>query len=271
MRFESQSEDYADRLIGPYIETSPEMQNSEVSKPSSTAQTRQNPCFVQIGKVCAINTILLSVAANFPRRQSRGGANNRADRPSYGLKPAQAAKLKAAQRHSDAIGLPFTRMITIHWKAAGVALASMVKATGTFIDKLTKWLARRGHETAWLWVHENAGDKCWHCHILIHIPAGVVEKLPAAQKRWLRQITGKAYAKRVIKSVPIGGRLDLHKGNRELYLVNCQAALTYLLKGAISESQSATQGLVLGKRCGMSQNIGRAARLRNGKGTLSLR
>ena len=87
----------------------------------------------------------------------RGGARNRADRESHALTAAHIGNLKAAERHADKIGLPFTRMITIHWEAAGVPLAGMAKATGRFIDLLTKALARHGSRTAWLWVHENGG------------------------------------------------------------------------------------------------------------------
>jgi hypothetical protein len=35
-------------------------------------------------------------------------------------------------------------MITIHWEAAGVPLNGMAKATGRFVDLLTKAPAQRG-------------------------------------------------------------------------------------------------------------------------------
>lgn len=249
------------------FETSLDWQNSEVSMGTASARIGGKRAAPNNGTRPAVDRLSLGVAANCPKAEGRGGARNRADRPSQALSRSQISNLKAAERHSGAIGLPFTRMVTIHWKAAGVPLEAMVGATGAFIDKLTKWLARRGHRTAWLWVHENAGDKGWHCHILIHIPARVVSQLPAAQKRWLRQITGRAYSKRVIRSDPIGGRLGLESSNPQLHLANRQAALAYLLKGAeVSVPRTAgldqrePQGLILGKRCSTSQNIGHKAR-----------
>ncbi|WP_190276447.1 hypothetical protein [Tsuneonella flava] len=95
---------------------------------------------------------------------------NRADRESHALKPAQIANLKAAERHAEKIGLPFTRMISIHWQAAGVPVAGMAKATYRYADLLTKALARHGSRMAWLWTHENVPgnghDKGGHCHLL---------------------------------------------------------------------------------------------------------
>ncbi len=249
--------DYASASHGCPFETSPDWQNSEVSKGVGQVESGGKRGDPLDGTRPAITRLPLGEAANCPRARGKGGARNRADRPSQALTQAQIANLRAAESHSIAIGLPFTRMVTIHWRAAGVALQGMAAATGAFIDKLTKWLSRRGHKTAWLWVHENAGDKCWHCHILIHIPSGVVRELPAAQKRWLKQITGRTYRSKVVHSKPIGGRLGIENGNPELHLRNCETALAYVLKGA---TECAPQGLVLGRRCSTSQNIAQKAR-----------
>ena len=158
-----------------------------------------------------------------------------------------------------------------------MALEGMAKATGRFIDLMTKALARHGSRTAVLWVHENAPGKKHkkggHCHLLVHVPAQLVPVVMARQRGWLRIITGRPYIAGLIYSKPIGGRLGLEVGNPELYAANMQVALDYLLKGASPEA-AANFGLhklmpgghVLGKRCGTSQNIAakaRAAGVRN--------
>jgi hypothetical protein len=197
----------------------------------------------------------------------RGGSRNRADRESLSLTAAQVGNLIAAERHARAIGLPFTRMVTVHWEAAGVSLEGMAKATGRFLDLLTKTLSRHGRETAWLWVHEGGPDKGGHCHLLVHVPAGLADLIARRQMGWLRRITGKPYRARVIRSKPIGLRLGLEKGNPDLHAVNLETALAYLLKGA--DPQAAPKfgltrlepgGRVIGKRCGVSQNVGPKAR-----------
>jgi hypothetical protein len=215
------------------------------------------------------------VAANLPSSTGRGGARNRATRESYELTTAQIVNLMAAERHAAAIGLRFTRMLTIHWQAAGVPLANMAKATGLFTDLMAKMMARHGSGTAWLWTHENGDGKGGHCHLLAYVPAEHVKRLSALQKGWLRRITGKPYRARVIHSKPIGGRLGLEVGNPELHAVNLQVALGYVLKGASDEAASRfglklrqAGGRVIGKRCGTSQNIGaktRQQRIDNGK------
>lgn len=219
------------------------------------------------GTALAINYLTLGVSALSAGGTGRGGARNRADRESHALTVAHIANLRAAERHAEKIGHPFTRMVSIHWEAAGVPLADMAKATGRYTDLMTKALARHGSGTAWLWTHENGDRKGGHCHLLAHVPADLVPVLTGLQRGWLRRITGKPYRARVIHSKPIGGRLGLEKGNPDLHAINLEAALAYVLKGACPEAASRFGlerlepcGRVIGKRCGMSQNIGAKAR-----------
>ncbi|MEL1251905.1 hypothetical protein [Aurantiacibacter gilvus] len=209
----------------------------------------------------------LGVAAESAPRSRRGGARNSAARQSHAITTRQIAELQAAERYAREIGLPFTRMTTIHWKAAGVPLDGMARATGRFIDLLTKTLARHGSKTAWLWVHENGDKKGWHCHLLFHLPASLAGRITRLQRGWLRRITGKPYKRGVIHSKPIGGRLGDEEANPEHHALNLAEAFGYVLKGASPEAGEHFElerlepgGLIVGKRCGTSQNIGQKAR-----------
>jgi hypothetical protein len=95
----------------------------EVSIAPLQPQTPANPPLARNGTVLAITNTSLGVAALLPRSTGRGGARNRANRESHELTHAQAANLRAAERHAEKIGLPFTRMFTIHWEASGIPLA----------------------------------------------------------------------------------------------------------------------------------------------------
>lgn len=219
------------------------------------------------GTSFAIDYSISGVAADSARGSRRGGAHNSAARQSHALTAAQIGNLRAAERHAVRVGLPFTRMITIHWEAAGVPLEGMAKATGRFLDLMSKALSRHGSSTAWLWVHENGEMKGGHCHLLVHIPAQLAATITRLQRRWLRRITGRPYKRRVIRSKPIGGRLGVEATCPEQHAVNLDAALGYVLKGASSYvaellglSRLEPGGLVIGKRCGTSQNIGSKAR-----------
>jgi len=239
----------------------------EVSIAPPPPQPRPNPPIPRNGTGLAINYSTLGVAAHSPRSAGRGGARNRATRETNALSMAHVANLTAAAVHAEAIGLPLTRMISIHWEAAGVTTAGMAKATGRFTDLMGKALARHGSGAAWLWTHESGDGKGGHCHLLAHVPADLVPALTGLQRGWLRRITGKPYRARVIHSKPIGGRLGLEAGNPELHAANLEAALSYVLKGACAAAASkfglerlVPGGRVIGKRCGTSQNIGAKAR-----------
>jgi hypothetical protein len=240
----------------------------EVSNVGIQVQGPEKWASPETGTTVAINYLSQGVRAEFIRNAStRGGARNSATRESYGLSRAQVANLILAAHHASAIGLPFTRMITVHWEAAGIPLVGMAKATGRFIDMFSKALTRRDSQTTWLWVHESGDRKGGHCHLLAHVPAKFVREVTQLQMRWLKAITGRSYRARVIKSKPIGGRLGLELSNPDLHGLNLEAALLYCLKGANDDAAMAflldrleAGGRIIGKRCGTSQNIGAKAR-----------
>ncbi len=239
----------------------------EVSRMAPQLESVAELALSDDGTAHAINYYTSGVSAVSAQSKGRGGARNRADRESEALTPTQVGNLTAAVRHAHEVGLPLTRMVSIHWEAAGVPLEGMAKATGHFVDLMSKAMARHGISTAWVWVHENCGPKGGHCHLLAHVPADFISRLTALQRGWLRRITGKPYRARVIHSKPIGGRLGLEQGNPTLHALNLDAALGYVLKGANAEAASQFElkrlepsGRIIGKRCGTSQNIGAKAR-----------
>lgn len=243
-------------------------QFGEVSKLHGLPENRRKPTIDQYGTPLAVSTLLLSGAPKSPRRRpGRGGARNRSARESHALTAKQVGNLAEAAAHALTIGLPFNRMVTIHWEKAGVPLAEMARATGKYIDLVTKALARRGHATAWLWVHENGKDKGGHCHILIHVPASLVGWITGQHKKWIRRISGRPYRDRTIKSVPIGRHLGVEESNLDLFGQNLLSAVGYVLKGAddaaaaqLRLTRQSPEGRVIGRRCSTSQNIGWKAR-----------
>ncbi|HQS96359.1 MAG: hypothetical protein B7X90_02850 [Novosphingobium sp. 17-62-19] len=241
--------------------------SGEVSNDLNVGKDTENPAIHSQSSRIAIEPPYIGDAAKFTATSLRGGAHNRADRESRRLTTDQVGKLMAAAKHADAIGLPLTRFITIHWASAGVVLDEMVKATGRFIDLLAKALKRYGSETAWLYVHEGREREGGHCHLLAHVPARLVAAVSKLQKGWLHRITGRTYRKGVICSKPIGGRLRLEWSNPALFAANFETVFKYLLKGVNEESaelfdihSTKPTGRIMGKRCGTSQNIGAKAR-----------
>ena len=262
----------------------------EVSNSGAEAETPENAGFQRVGTLVAIGNLALGVPANFDvtpggserahrercsertaggrqRQCKRGGARNRRNRESLSLTAAQVTNLTAAAAQADRIGLPLNRMITLHWESAGVPLDAMAKATGRFIDLLSKALTRHGSRTAWVFVHEAGKGKGGHAHVLAHVPQALAGLVARRQRSWLKRITGKPYKARVIFGRPIAGAHATAPGAGDLYAVNLDAALSYLTKGAdepAAERFGLTRlepgGRVIGKRCGVSQNIGPKAR-----------
>lgn len=239
----------------------------EVSKEGPSIQLIAEPDTTAGGTPIAIKRLALGGSAHSAKPSGRGGARNRADRMTRGLSAKQVGNLQAAVAHAALLGLPLNRMITVHWESGGINPARMVKATGRFLDLLTRWLARRGTRTAWVVVHENGSGRGAHAHILVHVPPSLVRALAGRQRAWLRRICWRPYRDGVIHSRPVGGLLGAEQSNQPAFAANLAEALSYLTKGAMP-SAAALCGLhrldgggpVIGRRCGTSQNIGAKAR-----------
>lgn len=239
----------------------------EVSKKGPSIQPIAEANTKAAGTPVAVKRLGLGGSAHSAKPSGRGGARNRADRVTLGLSAKQVGNLQAAVEHAALLGLPLNRMITVHWESGGINPARMVKATGRFLDLLTRWLARRGTRTAWVAVHENGPGKGAHAHLLVHVPPSLVKALGGRQRAWLRRICGRPYRDGVIHSRPVGGLLGAEQSNQPAFAANLAEALSYLTKGA-EPLAAALCGLhrldgggpVIGRRCSTSQNIGAKAR-----------
>jgi hypothetical protein len=131
-----------------------------------------------------------------------------------------------------------------------------MRATTAFLKHWREWL---GGQTAYIWTRENGGGKGSHLHILAHLPEGR-EVNGRRSMCWIENITGQPYRAGIILTEKIAGA-----GQPEgaLYAENLRAVLAYVLKGADPEAASAIGiehkhgGCIIGKRCGMSRNLGR--------------
>lgn len=116
-----------------------------------------------------------------------------------------------------------------------------------------------------MWVRETGEGKGEHVHILWHGPAD----LPYL-RRWLNEAL-KACGARRVRGVcfteSIGRTLRHAETGGDDYRANMDWTLDYLLKGAdpaarakLGIEHSEPGGGLVGKRCGVSQNIGPKAR-----------
>lgn len=191
-----------------------------------------------------------------------GGARNRADRTSTSLTLAQCESLIAAAEHAQSIGLPFNRHWTLHYERARVAELEAVRFIGRMLKFAGDYARRRNGKIAVVWVRENGTGG--HVHILLHLPAGI--SLVGKTARWVRLAGGKSKAGvSFIRSV--GRTVGSAAQGGEGYRHNADKVRTYILKGADCAAGAALglkrfgrSGFIIGKRCGSTQNIAKAAR-----------
>ena len=214
-----------------------------------------------------------------PERGRWGGVRNRHDRVTDAITLQRARGLVAAVQHAERIGMPMTRLITVHWGALGLSDAKAATATGRLLKLIRDALAAKGQPFAHAWVRENDdGDasKGSHVHILAHVPLAAGRGFLRRLRAWARlaaggrynrrsgRIEGPAYVAGAVDTRRIGGKLAVAPG---VHHVNLAEALGYVLKGANKQTADIMRlerlepgGRVTGKRCGWSENVGAKAR-----------
>jgi hypothetical protein len=172
-----------------------------------------------------------------------------------------------AATFAGSIGLGFNRFLTIHWAAAGVS--DDLAATARWLKLAGDWIRSCGGRFAYIWIRETGADKGAHVHILLHLPPDLAAGFNRRQRGW-QTASGARWKARVRYSRPIGRNLR-HYAMGEIdgqsYEANLAETLDYVLKGADDAARERLGirrrehgGVIVGKRCGVSQNIGPEAR-----------
>ncbi|MFC4442179.1 hypothetical protein [Caulobacter henricii] len=194
----------------------------------------------------------------------RGGARNTASRRTIALSESDARKVLEASNHAELTGLPFNAFKTIHWERAGVT--DDLAATGRFLKLAGDWIRSRGGQFGWAWTREGGPAKGNHVHIVFHLPPELARDFHRRQRGWLKAC-GARWRSKVVLTRRIGRNLRQALAGGEDYRVNLGEVLDYILKGAdrsarerLGIERDEPGGVVIGKRCGISQNLGPAAR-----------
>ncbi len=182
------------------------------------------------------------------------------------LTAANVCLIKRGVHHSQRIGLPVNRMMTVDWDLGGVADAQVARER--LLKLIYDWIRCRGHETAWVWVMEHGRKHGMHSHILIHVPPTLKKELNRRMRGW-RKAAGLSWKKGVMNSRPIGysERAALLQGiEGGVYQVNLVRTCQYITKAADAAARRLygitsfrQYSVVEGKRCGTSRNVGAAA------------
>jgi hypothetical protein len=186
--------------------------------------------------------------------------------------PSTSLSLKppTLSRRSNLQKLPLVAHLTIHWAYTDVGDDPEGELFAKFREGLNKWLQRQGIVFAYAWARERMScgqGEVVHCHLLFHLPADycttrklqvemAIYRLIKKHGRREGDKHGFGYwADEVIKLV-IHHKPPYPDGK-------------YLIKGGgpkvwkrfrLRKEHRRLQGIIHGKRCGTTQNIGRGAR-----------
>jgi hypothetical protein len=183
-------------------------------------------------------------------------------RASKRLTLPQASNIMAAVTFAREIGTPLNAHATIHWVGTEIGDDPNGERFAKVREGIDKWLKRQGvlgGLTA-IWVRERKSggmSGVVHCHMLFYLAH------PLFRARGQNRVKG-----------ALERLIDRHgNGNYADYTLKLTFPLNpngvYLLKGGgpdvwrkfgVPHSWRKPQGLIFGKRCGVTENIGTAAR-----------
>jgi hypothetical protein len=196
-----------------------------------------------------------------PRRYRVGGTR-------YITVP-QATNIVEAVRFAKSISLPLVAHLTIHWAYTDVGDDADGKLFAKFREGLNKWARRQGFTLACVWVRERMSGgqaEVVHCHLLFHLPVEYrsgarLLQVEAAICRLIKHHGRDYWAELVIKLV-IHDKPPYPDGK---YLIKGGGSKVWKLF-RLKKEHRRLQGVIHGKRCGTTENIGRAARRRFSNG-----
>jgi hypothetical protein len=172
----------------------------------------------------------------------------------------QATNIIEAVEFAKSIGRPLVAHLTIHWSGTVAFDDHEGTRFAKVRESLNKILLRRGIPAAWAWCREcKKHTDIVHSHLLFHLPLEYRfgPKLAEMEAHLVRLvdhhgggILGEFAVKLVIWPDPDG-----------LYLIKGGGPEVWKLF-RIKNKFRQPQGLIHGKRCGVTQNLGPAARAR---------
>jgi hypothetical protein len=174
----------------------------------------------------------------------------------------QASNIMEAVSFAKSIGLPLVAHLTIHWSLTDIGDDPEGKLFAKVREGLHKWLDRHGIVFAAAWARERqcrGQSDVEHCHLLFHLPVEY-----RSGKR-LARINGA-----ILRLVRLHGDGIFHENAIDIR-IHSDPDGKYLIKGGgpkvwkkfrLRKEHRRLQGNIHGKRCGVTENIGPAARNR---------
>jgi hypothetical protein len=200
----------------------------------------------------------------------------------------QAINFKTAVDFVASVGIPLAAHCIIHWVGTDAGDDPTGELFAELREQWSRWLRYRDVTFAAVWSREKLSGgqaEVEHAHLLFHLPGawlrrarlisvsgsveGAVELLEAqaALYRIVRRCAGRPGDYAVKLKIPTnGGNPGPYNGRSYdgLYLLKGGGKQAWKLFPRIKQEWRKPQGVIFGKRCGCTQNLGCAARGRAG-------
>ena len=197
---------------------------------------------------------------------------NTGNKSSVFLDEADVLKIARAVDFAFEIGTPLNGFLTINCDNTKIDEAHVHAFITDFLRRAGEWLSfQKGDPPrSYVWVLEKPPSTgVLNLHILIHIPLNRTRRVQHQLRSWLERSGGtwkedENGATVELKPVRDGGYNVYNHIQDYCYAVNNRAR--YMLKGAkesiceVIPHQFVHQGHITGKRCGVSESLGLAAR-----------
>ncbi len=216
-------------------------------------------------------TTSTSPKIDLPVNGTEAGDKRHSDMPrrktSNSLSAQQVSSIFAASKFAEVSGFALNRFVTLAWEHGDVT--DPVAATQHFLKLVRDALGKKGVTTAWVWVHECGRIMGLHVHILIHVPPSHGKWFNRRCHGWMKAC-GATRRKGVRHSRSVGFAAEtlINATDHHGYEQNLIRALAYMAKDACPKARqrfgiatNGDHGTVIGKRAGVSQNIGTKARM----------
>jgi hypothetical protein len=191
-------------------------------------------------------------------------------RASKRISMRQASNMMEAVAFANLIDLPLVAHLTIHWAFTDVGDDPEGKLFAKLREGLDKWSRRHGFPLTGIWARERISRgqaEVVHCHLLFHLPVrfrsgkglrdvkAAIYRLINRHGRHPGEKQGDGYwADNVIKLV-------IHDNPDGKYLIKGGGPEVWEFFRVRREDRN-SQGIMHGKRCGVTENIGLTARRR---------
>jgi hypothetical protein len=182
------------------------------------------------------------------------------------LTVAQVKTIFDAAFYAFCVGKPLNTFATSSLQKIGLDAAKGRDFLRHYLKLIRDCLAYRGEKLYFVWVMESHNGL--HVHMLLHIPTTILNVFKRNQHAWLaacgrRRQRGDLKSKKIWSSD--GPIIPLGNGSSAWYLSDgLMGLLQYLCKGIdfnhsyeMGIPEPRYQGVVVGKRCGISENLSR--------------